>query len=51
VRPRRLHRNIFGYFRDIDAGMLTEVVSEKAKVVLQVWVDVGSMAANTAGGC
>ena len=31
--------------------MLTEVVSEKAKVVLQVWLDVGSMAASTAGGC
>lgn len=50
MRSRRLHRNIFGYFRDIDAGMLTEVVSEKTTVVLQVWLDVGSMAASTAGG-
>jgi hypothetical protein len=51
VHPRRLHGNIFGYFYDIDTGMLTEIVTEKAKVALQVWLDVGSTAASTTGGC
>ena len=30
------HVNIFGYFYDIDGGMLTEVVTDKAEAVQQV---------------
>ena len=30
------HVNVFGYFYDVDTGMLTEVVTEKAEVVVQV---------------